>query len=213
VPIENLEGLTRDVSALFVAFRSGAAVEDVTVYVNLLSKNLDDREWDYAFKLFTQEVPEEGRGSFMPTVAQLVTAGHHAPKPEPQIARRSRLDPERPFWKSEAEREFYEAVVHDNPFEPEKGEQAIDYIQRIAITVGAKPLSAFSEFRPRNAAHFAKHIRRQLGETGETEADGERMPCGCKGSPGVLGTMSHLAGQHGWGREELLRWLDAEGAP
>ena len=212
MPIPNLEWLTKEVSTLFVAYRAGAAEEDVTVYVDLISKNLEPYQWSYAFNLFTQEIPEDGRGMFMPTVAQLVHAGTGAPVPfkrSTAIPPRSGRGAFEPFWKSEAEQEFFEAVVHDNVFEPET-ENPMDYIQRIAIIVGAKPLSALMEFRPRNAARFAGAVRRFRESGGEIAEEGDVMPCGCKGAPGILATMAHLVAKHAWSRDELATWLGAE---
>lgn len=216
MPIADLAKLGQEVAALFVAFRAGAGEEDINVYVNLLAKNLEEWQWTYAFKLFTEDVPEDARGMFMPTVAQLVQAGTHAPIPyrprpsdSPRIGKR---EAPAPFWKTEAEQEFYEAVVHDNPFEPEK-ENVIDYVQRVAILTGSKPLSALFEFRPRNAARFAGAVKRFRDDGGELAVDGDLMPCGCKGDPGILATMAHLVAKHAWSRDELATWLNVDAEP
>lgn len=87
--------LLRDLLVLGVAYGRKLDEADLAVYATLVDRELDDAEWNHAFRRFTSASSDEAR--FMPTPMRLIDAGCEGRKPEP-VAPRA-LTPEESEWR------------------------------------------------------------------------------------------------------------------
>ena len=82
--MEDKGRLLKDLLRLGVCFRTRLTENDLSVYADMIDRQLDDREWAYAFDYFTGAWKDEPP-KFMPTPQEMIEAGRLCQKPPPPL--------------------------------------------------------------------------------------------------------------------------------
>lgn len=73
--------LLKDLLKLGVCFRTRLSENDLSVYAEMIDRNLSDRQWSYAFDYYTGNWTDPGEApKFMPTPQELIAIGRSAPE-------------------------------------------------------------------------------------------------------------------------------------